>query len=147
MKRKDIRMADILHEVTIAAKPEAVYAALTEQAGLSAWWTTRAKAEARVGSVSEFGFEGGQMLFRMRVDQLEPGHKVYWTPEQGAPDWGGTRVTWDLTAVEAGTKVLLGHRGYASTEGSFASVSYIWAWYLTSLKLYLESGKGTPNTN
>ena len=36
-------MTDILHRIIIEASPEKVYAALTEQAQLSAWWT---KAEA-----------------------------------------------------------------------------------------------------
>jgi hypothetical protein len=53
-------------------------------------------------------------------------------------------VTWDLTPVEEGTKLLFGHRDYAMTEGSFASVSYNWAWFLTSLKQYIETGTGTP---
>ncbi len=43
-------MPDVLHEVTIAAAPDKVYKALTEQQGLEAWWTTHAIAEAKVGS-------------------------------------------------------------------------------------------------
>ena len=140
-------MPDILHEVVIEAAPEKVYKALTEQDGLKAWWTKESKAEPKVGSVNEFKFMGGQHHFKMKVTDLESGRKVYWSAEQGAPDWPGTRVTWDLTPVENGTKVLFGHRDYASYEGSFANVSYQWAWYLTSLKQYVETGKGNPHTN
>ena len=49
-----------------------------------------------------------------------------------------------LTPVEAGTSVRFGHRDYASVEGSFASVAYNWAWYMASLKDYLETGEGRP---
>jgi uncharacterized protein YndB with AHSA1/START domain len=138
-------MPDILHEVTIKASPEKVYKALTEQSELAAWWTRDATAQPEVGTVSEFKFMGGQMTFKIRIDALEPNRQISWTPLQGAPDWPGTRITWDLTPVDGGTKVLFGHRDYASTEGSFANVSYNWAGYLISLKHYLETGKGAPH--
>ena len=138
-------MADILHELTIKASPAHVYAAITEQSGLAAWWTRDATAQPAVGTVSMFQFGGGQVTMKIRVDELEPGRKVTWTPLEGVPDWPGTRVTWDLAPTDGGTKVLFGHRGYASTGGSFANVSYNWAGYLISLKHYLESGKGAPH--
>jgi len=139
-------MPDILHEVTIKAPPVKVYKALTEQRGLAAWWTKDTTAQPKVGTISQFKFGGGQATFNYKVDVLEPDKKVQWTPlDGGPPDWSGTRVTWDLTPVENGTKVLFGHRGYASTDGSFASVNYNWGGYLISLKHYLETGKGTPH--
>ena len=142
-------MPNILHEVTIEASPDKVYEAITTQDGASNWWTIHTKAEPKEGTVSEFGFYGGQVVFKMLVDTLEPARKVAWDVEQGAPDgsWADTRVTWDLTPVENGTKVLLAHRGFASEDGNYANVSYNWAWFLTSLKAYLETGTGTPNTN
>ena len=138
---------DILHEVTIDAPPAKVYEALTEQSGLQAWWTEHATAETQVGSVSEFSFYGGAVVFKLSVDKLEPNGKVYWGVQQGAPGWDNTRITWDLTAAEDKTKVLLGHRRWASTDGLYASSSYNWAWYMTSLKTYLETGAGTPHTD
>lgn len=140
-------MPDILHEVVIEGAPDKVYRALTEQSGLASWWTTHAAAEPKVGTIGEFQFEGGKFVIKMQVDALEPGRRVDWKTVQGAPDWGGTRVTWDLTPVENGTKVLVGHRDYPSYDGTFASVSYHWAMYLTSLKAYVETGRGNPNTN
>lgn len=137
-------MPDILHEVVIESTPDNVYKALTEQNGLASWWTTNSKAQPKEGSSSEFGFSNPAFTIKLDVKKLNPSQFVEWTMKQGAPDWQGTRVTWDLTPVDNGTKVLLGHRDYASTEGSFASVSYNWAWFLTSLKTYLETGKGTP---
>jgi uncharacterized protein YndB with AHSA1/START domain len=141
-------MPNILHEVTIEAPADKVYKALTEQAGLAAWWTHHTKAEPRVGSIAEFGFYGGQAVFKMKIDTLEPGSTVNWSVQGGGPpDWANTRVTWDLSTEENGTKVLLGHRGFASEDGSFANTNYNWGWFLTSLKSYIETGKGTPNTD
>ena len=140
-------MADILHEVTIDASPAKVYQALTEQSGLQGWWTEHTKAKAQTGTISEFSFYGGMAVFKLSVDTLEPGDKVYWGVEQGPPGWENTRITWDLSGDNGKTKLLLGHRDWASTGGMYPSVSYNWAWYMTSLKQYVETGKGTPHTD
>jgi uncharacterized protein YndB with AHSA1/START domain len=137
-------MPDILHEVKINGSPAAVYAALTENAGLAAWWTHKTRnARPQVGTVAEFEFPDGN-VFKIEVTELAAGSKVHWKPIEGVPDWPGTRVTWDMEAADGGTKLLFGHRDYASYGGSFAGVSYNWAWFLTSLKQYIETGTGTP---
>jgi len=137
-------MPDALLEAPIAASPERVYAAITEQAGLARWWTPDATAEASVGSVAELRFRGGRHVIRMEVTALEPGRRVQWAVRQGAPEWAGTSVSWELTPTETGTRVRFAHRNYPSVEGTFAQVTFNWAWYLSSLKDYLEAGTGRP---
>jgi uncharacterized protein YndB with AHSA1/START domain len=141
-------MPDVLLEVRIAATPDKVYQAITEGQGLASWWTPEVVARPEVGSVAEFTFRGGpagRFVVKMEIATLEPGRKVEWkVTDDPFPDWVGTRITWDLAPVENGTKVRFGHRDYASIEGSFASVGYSWAWYLSSLKDYLETGTGRP---
>jgi uncharacterized protein YndB with AHSA1/START domain len=146
-RQGEVLMADILHAVTIAAPPAKVYAALTEETGLRSWWTQHATAEAKADTVATFGFYGGQFVFKLHIDELNPPRKVAWGVQQGAPGWDHTQITWDLAEDNGKTNVLLGHRGWASTEGNYASTSYNWAWYLTSLKQYLETGTGTPHTD
>jgi uncharacterized protein YndB with AHSA1/START domain len=136
-------MPEILLEVPTTATPDKVYEALTTQQGLARWWTPEVVAKPAVGSVAEFVFPGGYMV-KMGIAALEPGRAVQWTVQQGAPDWAGTRITWDLTPVEGGTRIRFGHREWASTEGSFPYTAWNWAWYLTSLKEYLETGRGRP---
>ena len=139
-------MPDILHEVTIAASPDQVFKAITEQQGLAAWWTTHIVAEPKVGSMIEARFFDGRSVHNMEVLTLEPGRKVGWITRQSfLPDWPETRVTWSLSPIQAGTKILFGQRGFASADGSLPKVSYGWAVYLTSLKEYLEKGKGNPH--
>lgn len=139
-------MPDILHDLTILASPQQVYAALSEQEGLSSWWTREVDAEPEVGSTAVFRFEGGMVEMRMHVERLEPGQAVEWAvAEPAPPEWDGTRVTWELAPSEQGTSLRFGHRGWQSVEGSFASINYNWAYYLTSLKQYLETGEGFPH--
>jgi uncharacterized protein YndB with AHSA1/START domain len=133
-----------LLELPIAATPEQVYAAITEQAGLASWWTPEVVVEPKLGSVGEFRFRGGQFLIKMEITELEPGQTVRWAVRQGSPEWAGTSVAWDLSQVDKHTRVRFSHRGYASVDGSFANVAFNWAWYLSSLKDYLETGQGRP---
>lgn len=146
-------MADILHMVPIQAPPQAVYEALTTEEGLKRWWTDDVSAEPREGSTATFRFEGGQVAFNMKVDKLDPPATVEWSVQDPAPpEWGGTRVTWHIQPGDDGngdgtSRLLFGHRGWKSTENSFPAINYNWAYYLTSLKEYLEKGEGFPHRN
>ena len=82
---------------------------------------------------------------KMQITDLKPNSRVDWKVLQSGPDWEGTRITWDLTPDDKGTKILFGHRDWTITNGSYASVNYNWGYFLTSLKAYLETGKGTPD--
>lgn len=139
-------MADILHQLTIQAPPEDVYAAITEEDGLSSWWTSDVDAEPKEGSQAQFRFEGGMVAMLMRIENLEPGRSVEWSvDEPSPPEWEGTRVTWEFSPTDEGTELLFGHRGWKSTDGSFPDINYNWSYYLTSLKQYLETGEGFPH--
>jgi uncharacterized protein YndB with AHSA1/START domain len=138
-------MPDILLEVTIAAAPDKVFQALTEQQGLEAWWTTHMVAEPTVGSAVKAFLRGGQQVIKMHVGTLDPGRKVVWDILERVAGWGGSQFSWDLSPVENGTKVLFGYRDIlASAEINLPSLTYAWAVNLTSLKDYLEKGKGNP---
>ncbi len=42
-------MAEIVHELNIKAAPERIFAAITTQEGLSAWWTKDTEVQAKGG--------------------------------------------------------------------------------------------------
>lgn len=142
-------MPDILLQIPIAAQPEKIFQALTEQSGLTSWWTDQVQAEPRVGSVAVFTFEGGQVVMNMRIAELDRPNRVAWeVADPAPPEWGGTTITFDISeADQGGSSLLFGHRGWASTSASFAAINYNWAYYLTSLKDHLEKGEGFPFVN
>ena len=70
-------MADIHHFITIQAPPERVFEALTTQKGLQSWWTDDTSAEPRLGSVAEFRFNRGALVFRMKVDGFMPSKRLH----------------------------------------------------------------------
>ena len=140
-------MADVLHELGIQATPDAVYAALTEEAGIKAWWSEHTKAEPAVDFQNEVSFYGNMVTFKLRNQALEPGKQVVWAVESGPPDWANTTISWTLSPQDGQTMLNFAHRGFASTGGNFASVNYNWGWYVASLKFYLEKGEGMPHTD
>lgn len=138
-------MPDIVHSLEIASDPKKVYAAITEADQVAKWWTENNSSRPEVGSEIEFVFDAGRTVFKMRVDEAEHGKRVVWAAlDSPVPGWPGTTVTWDLMPKEAGTVLMIGHRGWPSIEGPFPNINFSWALYLQSLKDYLETGTGSP---
>ena len=76
-------MTDILHRVIIETSPEKLYKALTEQRGLSAWWT-KAETTAKVGALASFGFgPNGDHKVDMKITELVPNERVAWSSPSG----------------------------------------------------------------
>ena len=140
-------MADVLHQVGIQASPEKLYTALTETAGLKSWWSEHSSIEPKEGSLASVSFYNNAVTFKLRIAELVPNKKIVWAVEGGPPDWADTKIIWTLAENKGQTILHLAHRGFASTEGNFAAVNYNWGWYVTSLKFYLEKGKGMPHTD
>jgi uncharacterized protein YndB with AHSA1/START domain len=138
-------MPEILHQLVIDVPPAGVFAALTEQKGLSSWWTTDVRAEPRVGSIAEFGFNSRSAVFEIQIVALDKPNFVRWHCLVGHPEWANTDIVFALTGHAGGTVLRFAHRGWESSEGILAQCSFDWARYLASLKSYLETGTGQPH--
>ena len=146
-------MHDIVHELTIAVPPAAVYEAITTAAGLASWWTTDCEAQPAVDSVATFGFNDHEVVFTMRIDLLEPPELVHWECVGGPDEWVGTKVAFRIEGVDTnddgqpdgGSIVRFWHGEWEYENGLLPSSSFQWAMYLDSLRRYLETGTGSPN--
>jgi uncharacterized protein YndB with AHSA1/START domain len=137
-------MPAIVKELTIAAAPQSVFNALTQPDEIAHWWTNDLAAKPEVGTLAEFRFtRRGAGVLKFEVSELQAGEKVYWISRQGPPHWAGTSVTWQLTPVENETKLVFTHDGFAQADEAYERVRGNWEYFLTSLKSYLETGKGT----
>jgi uncharacterized protein YndB with AHSA1/START domain len=136
-------MAEIRHMLLIDAPVDVVYRAITEQEGLSAWWTRQTAAEPVVGSIAEFKF-GDRYHNKMRIVTLEPRRCVEWECLDGDPEWIGTRLVFDLEKHGDQTLLRFGHTQWREMTDFFASCNYNWGFYMRSLKLYCEQGEGEP---
>ncbi len=137
-------MSAIVKELTIAAAPESVFNALTQQDEIALWWANEARVKPEVGSLGEFRFRPPAGVLQFEVAELDEGSKVHWISRQGPPQWAGTSVTWQLTPVQNGTKLVFTHDGFAQVDEVYEQTRGNWEYFLDSLKSYLETGKGTP---
>ncbi len=134
-------MSAIVEELTIEAAPQRVWGAITQQDEIVQWWAYEARVKPEVGSLGEFRFRPPAGVLQFEVAELDEGSKVHWISRQGPPQWAGTSVTWQLTPVHNGTKLIFTHEGFAQVDERTRGN---WVYFLDSLKSYLETGKGTP---
>ncbi|HET9406935.1 MAG TPA: SRPBCC domain-containing protein [Candidatus Sulfotelmatobacter sp.] len=136
-------MADILHRVGIRASPEKIFQALSEQEGLAGWWTGDVEASPHIGAVNHFRF-GDRGFSNMKVVELVPGKRVKWMCLDGAKEWIGTELTYDLRAENGSTILLFSQHGWKEPVEFMHYCSTKWAVYLLSLKSLCETGQGAP---
>jgi uncharacterized protein YndB with AHSA1/START domain len=158
-------MPNIHQELLIAASPEKIYAAITTEEGLSAWWTPEATAKPDLNSIARFPF-GPNYFKEMTITELKPSEYVKWNCIKGAEEWMGTTLSFKidsgdkkslLTAhpealgqvqqqknFEKGSLLIFQHDDWKEYSPMFAECSYTWGQFLRSLKLYCETGKGNP---
>ena len=138
-------MANIRHRVVISAPVERVYEAIATKEGISNWWTRDGvRGESSEGSKLEFYFGQPEPAAVMEVARLTPGEHVGWRCIEGAGEWVGTDITFDLRRVDDGCVVLFTHAGWREEGDFMAHCSARWAYFVLSLKRLVETGQGTP---
>jgi len=136
-------MPAIKHYLLIKAHPEKVYNAITKTGGLRGWWTVEAKTDEIVGGTAEFIF-GERYHNKMRITNLETNNKVEWKCLEGDKEWIDTTFLFELEEKDGGIILRFSHNNWREETDFFASCNYNWGYYLKSLKLFCETGEGTP---
>ena len=142
---KWVPMPDLLHQISINAAPQAVYAALATQAGLSAWWTADTYAEEKVGSTAKFGFNKRDAVYRMMIKALDPGRQVVWSCEGDNPEWAGTTLTWTIVPDGGGCALRFTHGGWKSASEMFAICNSTWGELMYRLRAFVEGRNPGPH--
>ena len=119
-------MSAIVEERTIAAAPESVFNALTQQDEIALWWANEARVKPEVGSLGEFRFRPPAGVLQFEVAELDAGENVRWISGQGLPQWARTSVTWQLTPVQNGTKVVFTQDGFAQVDEVYEQTCKGW---------------------
>jgi uncharacterized protein YndB with AHSA1/START domain len=136
-------MPSIKHYLLIKGQPDKVYKAITTTGGLRGWWTIGAKTDEKVSGIAEFIF-GEQYHIKMCNTMLETNTKVEWECIEGDKEWIGTTFLFNLEGKEENTILRFSHNNWREETDFFASCNYHWGYYLRSIKLYCETGEGTP---
>lgn len=136
----------IHHIFDIVAPPETVFAAVTTPSQLAAWWTAGVQADkpAEPGSVFVFTFRG-PFQPHLRITEIESPSLVTWEGAGGHDAWGATTIHLRMDRIDGGTKVSFRHQmGADRPDEAVASANFSWGYYLDSLRLLCETGRGKP---
>jgi uncharacterized protein YndB with AHSA1/START domain len=129
---------------TFAARPDAVFSALTDIDALTGWWSP-AGGGADVGQTLRFLM--GEQEVVMAVGEATRPLRVRWNVLvcEPAADWVGTSIVFDLVPVGAGTELHFRHRGLNPGLECFEQCHAGWTHFLASLVDFVDRGAGHPN--
>jgi uncharacterized protein YndB with AHSA1/START domain len=131
--------------IRVKASPEALFDALTTVTGLGAWWNP-ATGSGETGGELRFVMNAPEPLV-IHVDEASRSTSVRWTVADCPflPDWVGTTPTFTITPVDGDTAELhFRHYGLSEQLECFDTCTRSWTHYMTSLRDYLEAGRGSP---
>jgi uncharacterized protein YndB with AHSA1/START domain len=117
--------APYLHEIFIAANPEAVFDYFLKPELMVQWMGDFARLEARVGGLFSVDING--VLIRGEYLRIERPHLLELTWGQlgnEAMPPGTTRVVITLTAEQNGTRLLLEHSGLIEAEAAKHAIGW-----------------------
>ncbi|MBX3395946.1 MAG: SRPBCC domain-containing protein [Phycisphaerae bacterium] len=133
---------DIRKEITILARADRVWRALTEASELMQWYSLSAAVVPGGGGVVRLSSPGVHE-FEMPIAAWEPNRRLACT--QAGP--GASALEFVLEESEAETRLRLTHSGFSAPESADFYLERAvrdWEFYLQALKLYLERHDGTP---
>lgn len=140
-------------ELTVRADASALYHAIATQQGIQEWWTAFTEFDGREGSVATMRFPKTGFYARMRVEKLEPVRLVQWKcieaehppgVSSDPHDWVGTEVIFEIEPLNGEARLTFTHVGLRPLECHDVCRD-VWDYFLhTSLKAYVETGKGEP---
>lgn len=144
----DIERGVILARVDIAATPDRVFRALTDSNEIPRWWgsaevyqTETWTTDFKVGGTWKAegrGADGVPFSVSGTFLEIDPPRKVVQTWKA---DWDGgheTRLTYELAATEAGTRLTVRHEGFAGRTESCEQHAAGWEMVLGWLQSHLQ---------
>ncbi len=144
-------MKDLHFDIYIAAKPEAVWDALTKPEGVGKlYFGSRLETTFEAGSPYRYlGPDGkgnevvhveGEVVACTRNELLQLTHRAGALWQKG-PKRYSSRIAYKLEALGFATKVTLSHDRWEDGDPGYAHNADGWMLFLSSLKSYLETGK------
>jgi len=132
-------MAQICHLVRIRADIVSTFEALTSNSSIAQWFTSTECSSWTVGS-SVVWFEDTTMTTTEIVE-----HELVHFSVVSGSGWDGTDIIFSLEQLDDGrTIVRFDHTKWNEVSDHLRDCSVSWAYFLESLKQYLETGVGTP---
>ncbi|MDC8103148.1 SRPBCC family protein [Chryseobacterium sp. PTM-20240506] len=146
-------MENYTNTTEIITTPEKAYEALTRKIPL--WWSEMFNGSSREPD-DVFTIQFGDNIHKtFRVKEAVPESRIVWyvvdsligLPElKNQTEWIGTTIVWEIEKNENGILLKLTHRGLHPDVECYHICSNGWVQFINSLKLFLETGTGSPFT-
>lgn len=144
-------MDNYTNTIEVKTTADKSYSALAHQIPL--WWTEMFEGSSeQTGNVFTIRF-GANIHKTMRVKESILSSNIIWEVEDSLialpelknhTEWIGTTIVWELVPTGENTQIKVTHLGLNPDIECYDICSNGWSQFLSSLKLFLETGKGTP---
>ena len=144
-------MKDYQKSFTVNEPVSEVYTAITRH--IADWWSNDLSgAAAQAGDSFNIAFNNTRKTFQ--IAEAIPNERVVWkcikahidmASLSNKSEWVGTTLIWTFAAEGQGTTLNFLHEGLNQSFECYDVCESGWDYFLTSLQLYLETGKGTPH--
>ena len=132
----DVTEGRILATVDIMVPPERVFTALSDGTEIARWWgsptlytTDRWTTDFRVGGrwrAEGKGADGTPFFVEGEILEIERPWRIVQTWEPGYDPGLKTRLTFQLSAIDGGTRLVVRHEGFGANAGSCEGHSNGW---------------------
>ncbi|MFQ5967221.1 MAG: SRPBCC domain-containing protein [Acidimicrobiia bacterium] len=104
--------------ITVSATPDLVWAALTTEEGMSAWFGDIAKIDLRPGGDALFGWTDDGKSYQAVIEKVEPHTRFAFrwaaNPDTPVDEGPSTLVEFLIATEEGGTRITVVESGFAS---------------------------------
>lgn len=138
------RAVSYKREFQCYATPEAVFNAIATPVGIAGWWAKSNRIWRKDGN-QFLSVDFGRVKKLLRVEEsIAPSRLTWRVVECSLHEWPGTRIKFHIEPALGGSLLHLEHEGLVPNLECYGSCSAGWTYFMSSLKLYVETGHGTP---
>ncbi len=141
--------------IDVLAPPSDAFRAVTQ--GVAHWWTRPDQPLNNIGDRAKFTFPPGVSYWTFELTGMDRPTQIEWTcvdalhihegqPKEIETEWLNTKVLWQITEEGSGSRIEMQHQGLTPELLCYDVCEAGWdMFFLSSLKQYLDTGKGTPH--
>jgi uncharacterized protein YndB with AHSA1/START domain len=136
----------IHHVLDIDAAPGTAWKALTEPDRMAGWWSTSLTTPAAAVGVQIHWRFAGDFNPVMQITRLDENRELEWRCVGGHANWQDNTFRFELVALGDQRTKLRFWQDYAVelSDDDYGVYNFNWGYYLESLRVFCETGTGTP---
>lgn len=131
-----------MHNITIAAPLEKVFAAVSTEDGLKGWW---AKDTKQQGDTFIFSFSNKQYVAKFKITDKQENKLIRMDALEGmSKQWAKSYLLFELAERGGETVLTFTHGNWERQDQEFAMCNTNWGKLMFHLKEFTETGNPNP---